>query len=85
MTNRAVEGSPWRSDNVLVNRVVKSGKVAGKVGGKLPVFILGGSLRRNFFKIFCGTSEKESPMQSISGKKPTEQPPNHFRKEHQDP
>ena len=41
----------------LVNSVVKCGKEAGKVGGKVLVLPGGGSLRRIFFEIFlneCG-------------------------------
>ena len=36
----------------LVNSVVKCGKEAGKVGGKVLVLPGGGSLRRIFFEIF---------------------------------
>ena len=36
----------------LVNTVVKCGKEAGKVGGKVQVLPGGGSLRRIFFEIF---------------------------------
>ncbi len=36
--------------NSLVNSVVKCGIEPGKVGGKVPVLVAGGSLRRIFFR-----------------------------------
>ncbi len=40
----------------LVNMVVKCGKEAGKVGGKVLVLPGGGSLRRIFFQKYFSTS-----------------------------
>ena len=40
----------------LVNMVVKCGKEAGKVGGKMLVLPGGGSLRRIFFSKYFSTS-----------------------------
>ena len=40
----------------LVNSMVKCGKEAGKVGGKVPVLTVRGSLRRIFFAKYFSTS-----------------------------